>query len=201
MLKPYDDVFGSLGLRWLREAQLPKVMRIQIDHWLDLIERYNNKIKAVEKKLYQEIAKLDRWSDDMTILETMPGWGQLTALTVLAELGDYRRFRSRSEVSCFTGLVPSSKRSDKFCRYGKITKRGSRALRSILVEVSLIGARKVPRYKKLYDNLKAAKNHNIAKVAVARQMLEDGWTMLIKREPFRFMPVQAENLTRAGCPL
>ena len=122
----------------------------------------------------------------------------MTLASILAELGDYRRFRRRGEVSSFAGLVPSSKRSDKSCRYGKITKRGSTSLRDILVEVSINAVRKVPRYGNLYTRLKNAKSGNVGKVAVARQMLEDGWTMLMKQEPFRFEPVQAESLTRVG---
>ena len=66
------------------------------------------------------------------------------------------------------------------------------------MEVSINAVRKVPRYGKLYARLKAAKSGNVGKVAVARQMLEDGWTMLMKQEPFRFMPKQAESLTRRG---
>ena len=128
----------------------------------------------------------------------MPGWGQLTALTVLAELGDYRRFKNRASVSCFAGLVPSSKRSDKSSRYGHITKRGSTELRRILVEVTINAVRKVPRYGKLYARLKKERGGNVAKTAVARQMLEDGWTMLMKREPFRHEPVQVETVMRAG---
>lgn len=199
LLRPYGDIFGTLGRRWLKEVELTAVMRMQIDHWLEMIDHYDRNIAVVESKLYRELAQQDRWQEDIKILNSMPGWGKLTCVTILAELGDYRRFSRRSAVSSFAGLVPSSKRSDKSCRYGKITKRGSTALRGILVEVALTGARKVPRYMKLYNRVKQAKNSNVAKVAIARQMLEDGWTMLMKNEPFRFMSVQAEKtLARAG---
>jgi len=198
ILRPHGDIFGVQGRQWLGELTPPWVTRLQLDQWLESIDHYQKQIDRIENKLYRELARNDRWREDLELLESMPGWGKLTALTVLAELGDYRRFRSRSAVSCFAGLVPSSKRSDQSCRYGKITKRGSTALRSILVEVSLNAVRKVPRYQKLYNRLKAARGGNTGKVAIARQMLEDGWTMLIKREPFRYQPVQDESLTRVG---
>ena len=199
LLRPYGDIFGTLGRKWLSEVKLDEAMDLQIKDCLELLDHYQKKIAVVEGRLYRQLAKEPRWSSDLKILESMPGWGRLTGLTVLAELGDYRRFSSRSSVSSFAGLVPSSKRSDKSCRYGRISKRGSTSLRSILVEVSLTGARRVPRYMKLYNRLKQAKNSNVAKVAIARQMLEDGWTMLMKNEPFRYSPVQAaETLTRVG---
>ena len=198
ILRPFGNIFGKLGRRWLTEVTLDGVMRLEVDQWLSLIDEYDQKIEVIEQRLYGDYARRARWRGDVTLLMTMPGWGKLTALTILAELGDYRRFGRRSSVSGFAGLVPSSKRSDKSCRYGKITKRGSTALRSILVEVSINAVRRVPRYGALYARLKAAKSGNVGKVAVARQMLEDGWTMLIKQEPFRFEPKQAESLTRAG---
>jgi len=198
-LRPYGDIFGKWGLDWLDKADLPAMMRLQVNQWLETIDFYDKKIKVVEAKLYDGLAKSDRWRKEVAILQTMPGWGKLTALSVLAELGDYRRFRRRSEVSSFAGLAPISKRSDKSCRYGRISKRGSTVLRDILVEVSINAVRRVPRYGRLYERLKAAKSGNVGKVAVARQMLEDGWTMLMKDEPFRYEPAQAvETLTRVG---
>lgn len=198
IVRPYADIFGVRGQRWLTEIELPKVMRFQVDSWLGTIAHLNQEIVAVEQKLYGELGKTDRWQEDMTLLETMPGWGKLTALTVLAELGDYRRFKNKASVSSFAGLVPTSKRSDKSCRYGHITKRGSTHLRSILVEVALNATRKVPRYGQLYERLKRERSSNVAKTAVARRMLEAGWIMLMKREPFRYEPVQVETVMRVG---
>ena len=198
LVRPYGDMFGVFGRKWLGEIDLPEAMRLQVDGWLATIDHLNKKILQVERQLYRQLARSDRWREDVDILVTMPGWGQLTTLTVLAELGDYRRFKNRASVSCFAGLVPSSKRSDKSSRYGHITKRGSTELRRILVEVAINATRKVPRYGKLYARLKKERGGNVAKTAVARQMLEDGWTMLMKREPFRHKPVQVETLMRVG---
>jgi len=205
LLRPYGNIFGTLGRRWLLEVSLPPVMRLQVDQWLEMIDVYEAKIQLAEEKLYQELARQERWAPDVRILTSAPAVGRLTAVTILAELGEYRRFGGRSAVSCFVGLVPRSKRSDRSSRYGHISKRGSSTLRSILVEVAITAARKVPRYGQLLSRVKAKKGTKTARVAVARQLLEDCWTMLMKREPFRFepsqrsaRPVQAESLTRAG---
>ena len=198
LVRPYGDIFGPFGRQWLGEIELPDAMRLQVDGWLATIDHLNQRILQVERKLYRQVAYLDRWRNDLALLETMPGGGKGTVLTILAELGDYRRFKNRASVSCFAGLVPSSKRSDKSSRYGHITKRGSTELRRILVEVALHATRKVPRYGKLYARLKKERGGNVAKNAVARQMLEDGWTMLMKREPFRYEPVQVQTLMRVG---
>jgi len=69
--------------------------------------------------------------------------------------------------------------------------------RKWLTEVELDAVMRLEA-NQLYMRLKAAKGGNVGKVAVARQMLEDGWTMLMKQEPFRFVPKQAGSLARRG---
>jgi len=198
LVRPQADVFGDRGREWLAQAALPPVMRRQVDGWLAAIDFYQGQIEAVDQVLYGELARSPRWSEDLNLLRTIPGVGKLTALTILAELGDYRRFRRRSAVAAFAGLVPTSKRSDKMAHYGRLTKRGPVALRRILVEVCLVAIRAVPRYGRVYARLKAAKRGNVAKAAVARQMLEDAWTILMKREAFRFEPERPALVTRVG---
>jgi len=201
LLRPYGDIFGPQGRRWLAEATLPAPMRLQVDHWLELIEEYGDKLRRVESRLYDELGKSRRWAEDIGLLLTMPGVGKLTAVTILAELGDYRRFKGRASVACYAGLVVRSKRSDESVHYGRLTKRGPTALRTILVEVSIQAARRSPRYARLYQKLRAQNRPNAGKAAVARQMLEDAWTLLMKREPFRHTAQDREameTLTRVG---
>ncbi|MGC9523863.1 MAG: IS110 family transposase [Anaerolineae bacterium] len=182
--RPYDDMYGVRGLAWLREVELPGYMRYQVDIWLQTLEHIESQIQKVEGILYGRLSKSDRWKDDVELLMTMPGVGKLTALTILAELGDYHRFRRRSQVASFAGLTPKSKRSNETVRYGRITRRGPAALRTILIEVSLHAVRQSVRYRPLYEKFRSQKRCNAGKAAVARQMIEDAWTMLRKRQAF-----------------
>lgn len=197
-LRPYKDIYGKRGRAWLEQVELPSPMRYQLDRWLESLDHTAGQIQKVEAVLYQRLARSERWREDVDLLVTMPGVGQLTALTVLAELGDYRRFRRRSEVASFAGLVPKSKRSDGTVRYGRLTRRGPAALRTILIEVSLHAARGSVRYGPLYEKFRRQKKPNAGKAAVARQMLEDAWTMLRKREVFREPVMKIPSGPRRG---
>jgi transposase len=58
-------------------------------------------------------------------LTSLPGVGTLTALTILAEVGNIRRFRSAHHLASWAGLTPTVRNSDKTVRHGHI--RCSRA--------------------------------------------------------------------------
>lgn len=196
--RPYDNIFGTLGRRWLATLELPPMMRLQVDNWLEQIDAVNAKEASLAARLGRMIGQDPQWSADAELLSSVPGLGLISVGTILAELGDYRRFHSRSQVAAYVGLVPKSKRSARTARYGSLSKRGSPELRRVLTQVALGVSRRVPRYGWLYERIKREKCANIAKSAVARRLIEDAWTLLMKREPFRLMPVEAETLTRAG---
>ena len=196
--RPYQDIFGPQGLRWLRALELPTVMRLQVEHWLTLLDALIQRRQGMDERIRRALQADEPWRQASALLDTIPGVGPVTISTILAELGEWRRFRRRSEVASFAGLVPVSKRSASSQRYGHISKRGSKELRRVLTEVAQGVACKVPRYGRLYGRVAQQKCANVAKTAVARRLLEDAWTLLMKQEPFRLLPVPAESLARVG---
>lgn len=196
--RPYDNIFGVRGRRWLAELELPPIMRLQVQTWLEQIDAVEEKLGVLEARMRRALQDDAQWAADAALLASVPGLGLISVGTILAELGEYRRFRSRGQIAAYVGLVPMSRRSARTARYGRLSKRGSPELRRVLTQVALGVSRQVPRYRWLYERIKQEKCANIAKSAVARRLIEDAWTLLMKREPFRLAPVQAESLTRAG---
>ena len=68
----------------------------------------------------------------------------------------------------------------------------------MLTQVARGAAVKVPQYQPTYERIARERCANKAKSAIARHLIEDAWTILMKREPFRLLPEQAGSLTRAG---
>jgi transposase len=118
--------------------------------------------------------------------------GLTTALTLLAELGDLKRFKSRAAVANYAGLVPVVRDSNSKHFSGGITHRGSAHLRHVLSEAAWTAVKRVPVYAALFERVTGRRGKQIAIVAVARRMLEDAVRMLWKEEAFRFVPVTAE---------
>ena len=82
------------------------------------------------------LAEQDPYRTPVGWLRCFRGIDTLTALIVVAELFDIRRFPRARGVMGFLGMIPSEHSSGETVRHGRITKMGNRHLRRILIEVA-----------------------------------------------------------------
>jgi transposase len=185
---PPKDLYSRNGQQWLAQLELTAAARLRLETMLRSIAYLDAEILQLKKQLHQLYAKAPVWKEDVAILTSMPGIGLITALTILAELGDWRRFDDPAAVSNYAGLTPRLGASNKKAVYGRITKQGPRYLRWVLAEAALVAIRYVPRYQNAYNDIakRSIGGKPTAGIAIARRMLEDGWIMLRKRQPFKF---------------
>jgi transposase len=188
VLNPLKDVFTKPGRQWLGELKLDEAGRTILDRFLAMIDQLEQTIAQSTASLNQ-LAKSQRWCKPVALLRTMPGVGPITSLTILAELADIKRFKSRASVSNFAGLVPVLRDSNQKHYAGGITHRGPTHLRAVLVEAAWTSKGRAPQYAAIFDRVARRKGKQVAIVAVARRMLEDAWTMLTRDEVFRLMSV------------
>lgn len=198
ILAPSGDLFTKAGRAFLDQVELDQEGRELRERFLATMEHIAEQIKGSDRDL-KRLAALDRWREDEARLRTMPGVGPITALTVLAELGDIHRFHSRAAVSNYAGLVPVLRESNGKRYSGPITHRGPALLRAALVQAAWMAVPKVPVYESIFERIKQRGGSQKAIVAVARRMLEDLWTMLKKKESFRFVRPSGTG-TRVGDP-
>jgi hypothetical protein len=92
-------------------------------------------IAALDHQL-DEIASQEPWSDPVRWLCCFRGITTLTALALLAELGDLRRFATARELMSFLGLTASEYSSGDQRHRGHITKTGPRHARRLLIEAA-----------------------------------------------------------------
>jgi len=133
-------------------------------------------LDQAEKKL-DELAKTN---DGMKILDTIPGVGPRTAEAVVAFLPEPARFRTTKQVSAYGGFVPRQYQSTDTDHRGRITKRGPKTLRKLLVECAWVMLRYNAWARAIYQRLthggKTRKKQAI--VALARKLLVRCWAML-----------------------
>lgn len=194
ILAPQGDLFTASGREFLRQLTLDEAGRTVLDRFLGAVDRIEEAVRASTADL-MELARRPRWAKPSALLRTMPGIGLITAMTLLAELGNLQRFPSRAAVANYAGLVPVIRNSNEKHFAGGISHRGSTHLRAVLTEAAWMAEPRVPAYHDLFLRVQHKKGKGTAIIAVARRMLEDAYTMLKKDEAFRYMAVSTAEAT------
>jgi transposase len=121
---------------WLR-AQTWPIPALDQTHqaYVRAVDEALARLRSVEDDL-QTALNLESLRPRVQRLRCFRGIDDLTALTIVAELGDPRRFASAPRTMAFVGLVPSEHSSGTKRARGAITKTGNGHLRRVLVEAA-----------------------------------------------------------------
>ena len=130
--------------KWLGEQRFEQAAaQISFDTYLHALDLVDRRIEALERAI-RETAQQGPWRQLVGRLRCLRGIDTLSALGLVAEIGDFGRFRSAEEFMAFVGLVPSEHSSGEHRRQGSITKVGNSHVRRLLVE-SAWHARRRPK--------------------------------------------------------
>lgn len=145
-------------------------------------------IGAVEKQIRAWHAA-DRQSRN---LATAPGFGPLVASAVAASLTDPAAFRSARAYAASLGLTPRIEASGGKARIGRMSKRGARYIRRLLVNgaqalLNSKGARADPWIARLL----AEKSRKLAAVAVANKLARIAYAMISSGQPYQAPAITA----------
>jgi transposase len=143
-------------------------------------------LDIILKKVEKEIEKSTKLSPDIKRLMSIPCVGLVTASTIVAEVGDFKNFKSADNLTSFAGLVPRERSSGGKQRLGSITHAGSAYLRYVLIETAL-RIREVPETISLYNFYKRIQTKSgamRARVALARKLLTIMWHMMHKGQDY-----------------
>ena len=195
ILAPAADLFTKAGRAFLGQLDLDEAGRTILDRYLETMDQIHRAVDESTVSL-KELMRRPRWGKAAALLQSMPGIGLITALTILAELGNLKRFRSRAAVANYAGLVPVVRDSNQKHYSGGISHRGSNHLRAVLAEAAWMAVPRVPVYRHLFERVEQKKNKATAIVAVARRMLEDAFTLLKRDEAFRYLAVSAADTSQ-----
>jgi transposase len=127
---------------------------------------------------------------DLARLEGIPGIGPIFAATIVAVLGDVRRFPGAKEVASYAGLVPATYQSGDRAAYGRITKRGSAELRAMLCEAAQHARQPSHPFHRAFVRHCRRHGGKRAIVAVAHRLLRVVFAML--RDATAFDPARRE---------
>jgi len=206
--KDIDEIIEGIPVKRLMKKadQIREAVKNGLDITkIQLIRGSMELIAALERRVDELEAEIRRRvvhkKENIRILMSVPGIGFISAVTILAEIGDFRDFEKPEKLAAWCGLVPSVYQSADKLITGKITKHGSRHLRWILVEVAQTVARcGSPKLKRFFLRIMERKGFKVAIVALARKILCILHHLLMNQETYEDEATKKEAMIKLAAP-
>lgn len=100
---PCTDLFGKRGRLFLERISLPEADQIVMISCLKLLDHVQREIDELEGEVHDKVKD----APNVRLLIGIPGINVLSALTILAEIGDIMRFPTPKKLTSYAELVPS----------------------------------------------------------------------------------------------
>jgi len=128
--------WGVAHRQWLTAQRFEwPALQQTFEAYVRTIDETQARLTHLEQTL-QSLAQQEPYQQPVQALRCLKGVETLTALTLVVETQDFRRFSTAAAFMSFTGLVPSEASSGSTVRRGSITKTGNAHLRRVLVEAA-----------------------------------------------------------------
>ena len=188
--------------RLLHEERLASQDRAVFSEYLALMDYKIGRRDDLDRQI-EEVAFSDAYRSQVQRLACFRGISTLSAMTLISEIGDWRRFERPGQLMAYLGLVPREHSSGERSRRGSITKAGNSRCRHILVQAAwhyrlrpAVGVqlkkrqcgqppgviahawKSQHRLHKLYHRISTRKSSQIAVVAVARELVGFMWAVM-----------------------
>jgi transposase len=168
------DLLTRENRAWVEQAALGEAAREQVTVALAMIDALDVQIAPIDR----ELRAYARRQAGCRALMGHYGIGELTAVTILAELGDCRRFSSSRHAVRYSGLDITVHQSDQRRAPGHLSRQGPPALRWALFEAAQVARRSGSPDRDYYTQAADRLGGNRACLAVARKLLKRSYHTL-----------------------
>lgn len=157
-------------IKWMREeVKLLSSTRLSLDMLLDQVDATRKATLAANRQL-RRLSRSDKYKDRFDLLMSIPGIGQIVAMTLLTEIYDITRFQNERKFAHYLGLIPTSHSSGDKIIHGEKTFRGNKELGPMIIEASWVAISKDIGLSAAFTNYcKRMKPHK-AIVRIARKL-------------------------------
>lgn len=141
----YETACHSIGLPVSEDSEAVRMFRLILRDHIDLCK--------MRQQIEQQADRYMAQNEDYHRLQTVPGIGPITALTILAEAGDMRRFSHYKKFLKYCGLDLSTEQSGRFRGITKLSKRGNSRLRLAFWVAATVAIRmRENTFRQKYEN-------------------------------------------------
>ncbi len=184
----YAQMAQSIGLP---AVALEAKIRIQIQT-IDAIQTSMANIETAIKQHISSDAFPKLFLTSIELLDAMPGIGFISAVTLIAEIGDFSKFPSAKALTAFLGVDPNVNESGNFKGdRNRMSKRGSKLARRVLFTIAMASIRNTkkgtainPILKNYYESKTKSKKKKVALVAVMHKLIHYIFAVLREQKNF-----------------
>ena len=124
------------------------------------------------------------WKESWQILQTIPGISELSAASLIAEIGDnMEQFDGLKQIASWAGLCPGNNESAGKRKSGR-TRKGNRMIKTLLCEVGNAAIKTKSQFQGKYRSLVVRRGHKRSLIAVAHKLIRVIYTLLKNRRPY-----------------
>jgi len=163
---------------------------------IEQVEYHVNKLLELDKmkkKIIKLMVKLAEKLPEYKVLCSIPGIGDITAVSLIAELGDIRRFGSANKLNAYVGIDLRHYESGNYTASDRISKRGNPYARKLLyrsvINIVSVAKRKPTHINDFYQNKKKqSSKKETKKIAVASmsRLIRTIYHLVIKNETYDY---------------
>jgi len=126
---------------------------------------------SLQKRLLRKLHSVPEIRERAALLMSIPGVGQITALSWVLEIGDVHRFNRINRAVSYCGLCSAQKQSAGKDYRGPISKKRNKHLQTVLIEAAKLAPRWSPQLAEVYERECSRGHRNRATLAVARKLV------------------------------
>ena len=147
-------------------------------------KQLNKEVAAIESKILS-LVKEDQ-QEQLTLLTSIPGIGQKTALFLIVVTDGFSKFENASQLCSYVGITPTIRESGSSVRgRARISKVGNRKLRNLLFLCSFNACKHNKACKEVYERIvNKGKSKKLALIAVANKLLKQSFAIAKSGRPY-----------------
>jgi transposase len=158
---------SNKGLQRVFEYDVSEIAMIELEVIVEQIRSLNKSIDRLDKEICEKGKELQGFEN----LVSIKGVGEKSAAILLSSIGDINNFESVKKLDAYFGLVPRLSQSNEKEHYGRITKKGNKLARTVLVQCAFVAIKYSNYLNTFYNKLKQKKGSGKAIIATARKLL------------------------------
>ena len=197
ILHDFADLFGVQGRRMLtrlandvKNPRLRESARATLKGYLQLLDQLRRQIATVTRTIYRQLQA----TAEGKRLQGLPGVGAVLAHTILAEVGDFGRFRSSKHLASYSLLAPrafdSGEETGEAPKGRHVGHMGRRTLKWAWIEAAHGAVRRGGRFRKVFDRYTdgGKRNRNRGYILVGHELCRTAYAISKKETEYQDDP-------------